>query len=142
MHARREGGGKEEDVDSAAVAEGRRAVDFVSPFLSEWISTSRFNCLSLSTIVGTRGVELAPNEALVKDPVLLSAAAQPWASYPGGHAEGYPDAMKQLFKAVYAAIRGDKDAQYPTFADGAEEQRIGEAIAASARTGQWVDVRR
>jgi predicted dehydrogenase len=83
----------------------------------------------------------APNELLIKDPSLLSPEASRWASYPGGHAEGFPDTFKQLYRAVYAAIDGDRSVEYPTFADGAEEQHIGEAIAASARDGKWTDVR-
>jgi predicted dehydrogenase len=83
-----------------------------------------------------------PNELLIKDPSLLSPQARTWASYPGGHAEGFPDTFKQLYRAVYAAVDGDRSTEYPTFADGAEEQHIGDAIAASARSGGWVEVKR
>jgi predicted dehydrogenase len=82
----------------------------------------------------------SPNELLTKDPSLLSPEARRWASYPGGHAEGFPDTFKQLYRAVYAAIDGDMRVEYPTFADGAEEQHIAEAIAASAQSGSWVEV--
>ncbi len=46
-----------------------------------------------------------PNALLLKDPHLLSDAARPYAHYPGGHNEGYPDANRNLFANVYAAIR-------------------------------------
>jgi predicted dehydrogenase len=65
--------------------------------------------------------------------------------YPPGHAQGYPDAFKALFRAVYAAIESGKAAEthdYPTFDDGLEQVLVGEAIAESARVGQWVPVRR
>jgi predicted dehydrogenase len=65
--------------------------------------------------------------------------------YPAGHAQGYPDAFKAMFRAVYAAIADRKAPEtqdYPTFEDGLEQVLVGEAIAESARAGQWVSVRR
>ncbi|MDG4663685.1 Gfo/Idh/MocA family oxidoreductase [Mycobacterium sp. 236(2023)] len=56
--------------------------------------------------------------------------------YPAGHAMGYPDAFKALFRAVYDG------GEYPTFEDGLEQVLIGEAIAESARLGQWATVQR
>jgi predicted dehydrogenase len=81
-----------------------------------------------------------PNELMIKDPSLMTEEARGWAAYPGGHAEGYPDTFKQLYRAVYAAIEGDASTEYPTFEDGVEVLRIGDAIAASAREGRWVEV--
>ena len=55
--------------------------------------------------------------------------------YPGGHAEGFPDTFKQLYRAVYAAVeegRMPAEPDFPTFADGHEEILLGEAIARSA----------
>src|SRR5262245_2177964 len=40
------------------------------------------------------------SELLQRDPALLSAPARRYSDYPGGHAEGFPDTFKQLFKAV------------------------------------------
>lgn len=65
--------------------------------------------------------------------------------YPTGHAQGYPDTFKALFRAVYAAITAGKAPEtpdYPTFLDGLEQVLVGEAIAESARLGQWVGVAR
>ena len=65
--------------------------------------------------------------------------------YPAGHAQGYADAFKAMFRAVYAAIADGKAPEtqdYPTFDDGLEQVLVGEAIAESARVGQWVSVRR
>ena len=83
-----------------------------------------------------------PNGLLLKSPPLLSEEARKWANYPGGHAEGYPDTFKQLFRAVYAAIDGDSTARYPTFQDGADAQHVCDAIAVSAREERWVEVER
>lgn len=65
--------------------------------------------------------------------------------YPAGHAQGYPDAFKALFRAVYTAIGSGKVAaapDYPTFDDGLEQVLVGEAIAESARLEQWATVER
>ena len=45
-----------------------------------------------------------PNQLLLKDPSLLTEKARGFADYPGGHAEGYPDTHKQLFRRFYASI--------------------------------------
>lgn len=83
----------------------------------------------------------AANEVLSRDPSLLSAAVRPFANYPGGHAEGFPDSFKQLFRAVYEAIdTGKSTIPYPTFADGDREVRLCEAILKSHREQAWVRV--
>lgn len=82
-----------------------------------------------------------PNELLIKDPSLLSDEARQFASYPGGHNEGFPDTFKQLYSAVYRYIEaGDYSApaDFPTFADGHYELQLGEAILQSAREERWV----
>jgi predicted dehydrogenase len=81
-----------------------------------------------------------PNEALTRDPALMSADVRPFASYPGGHAEGFPDTFKQLFRAVYDAIDGGSPGLYPTFADGHREVLLCEAILRSHRDQRWVSV--
>jgi len=89
------------------------------------------------------GHRTAPNQTLIKDPSLLSPEAQQVAAYPGGHAEGFPDTFKQLYKKVYAYIfAGDmsKTPDFPTFADGHYEMLLGEAIERSAREKSWVTV--
>jgi predicted dehydrogenase len=50
-----------------------------------------------------------------------------------------------MFGAVYAAIERGKTPEthnYPTFDDGLEQVLVGEAIAESARVGQWISVHR
>ncbi len=75
-----------------------------------------------------------PNEWLMRDPGLVSAAARGFISYPGGHNEGYDDSFKQCFKAFYDYIaNGDfsAPATFPTFAEGHEEIVLCEAILRS-----------
>jgi predicted dehydrogenase len=85
-----------------------------------------------------------PNELLLRDPALLRPEARTFASYPGGHNEGFPDTFKQLFRAIYDHIdTGDRQAPppFPTFADGHREVVLCEAVLQSQRERRWVDVR-
>jgi predicted dehydrogenase len=90
--------------------------------------------------IGHRG---APNEILIKDPSLMSETGRAYASQPGGHAEGFPDTFKQLYRAVYGVIASGEFARpkpYPTFEDGHHEVVLCERILQSQREGRWVDV--
>lgn len=81
------------------------------------------------------------NESLIRDPSLLAPRVQPFANYPGGHAEGFPDSFKQLYRAIYDAIGGAKgELLYPTFTDGHREVLVCEAILKSHREQRWVKV--
>lgn len=84
------------------------------------------------------------NELLLKDPALLSPAGAEISNYPGGHAEGYPDTFKQLFKAFYDYVSiGDFSATptFPTFVDGHIEVRLCDAVLESAREEKWVQIK-
>lgn len=90
------------------------------------------------------GNRSGPNQVLIKDPSLLSPEARATASYPGGHAEGFPDTFKQLYKKVYDYIfAGDYTCEpdFPTFEDGHYEMLLIEAIERSAHQQAWVDVK-
>ncbi len=63
--------------------------------------------------------------------------------YPPGHAQGFPDTFKDLYRAVYAAVAAGgppDEPDYPTFADGHDEAVIGDAIARSHAEQRWVTV--
>lgn len=82
-----------------------------------------------------------PNGYLTKSPDLMDPATAAIISYPAGHAEGFPDAFKQNFTAIYDAIRGKKPANpFATFEDGLHIMRICDALYKSAQIGQWVAV--
>ncbi len=88
--------------------------------------------------IGRRG---RPSELLLKDPALLDPEVRPFANYPGGHNEGFPDTFKQLYRAVYARIDDPQSPApplYATFADGHRELLLCEAILASHRGRVWV----
>ena len=89
------------------------------------------------------GERNAPNQQLIRDPGLVSAAARTYITYPGGHNEGYDDTFKQCFKAFYDYLHaGDFSAPkpFPTFADGHREIVLCEAVLRSHREQCWVDV--
>jgi predicted dehydrogenase len=86
-----------------------------------------------------------PNELLQRDPGLLTHEAAAIAALPGGHAEGFENGFRAMYRAVYADIAAGRPSPHPayaTFEDGHEEALIVEAVAESARTGQWTNVRR
>jgi predicted dehydrogenase len=70
----------------------------------------------------------------------MSPSARPLARYPAGHAEGYGDAFRNLFAAVYRTIDGRTSERFPTFADGHHGVALVEAAVASARDGGWASV--
>ncbi|MEM6691211.1 MAG: Gfo/Idh/MocA family oxidoreductase [Planctomycetota bacterium] len=84
-----------------------------------------------------------PNQMLIRDPSLMSGDASAIANYPGGHAEGFPDTFKQLFKCFYQHIASGSqkpERSYPTFEDGHREIMICEAILKSHRQQTWVSI--
>lgn len=85
------------------------------------------------------------NEILIRNPALMNAAGQSAAALPGGHVEGFADTFRALFAAIYADVAAGRPSEqpaYPTFADGHDEMLVGDAVAESARTGAWSEVRR
>jgi predicted dehydrogenase len=82
-----------------------------------------------------------PNQVLLKDPSLLYDEAKQYAHYPGGHNEAYPDGPKNLFRNVYGFIVGTRPGgDFATFVDGHNEVAICDAVLASGKQKQWVDV--
>ncbi|MCC5930368.1 MAG: Gfo/Idh/MocA family oxidoreductase [Cyclobacteriaceae bacterium] len=85
----------------------------------------------------------APNQELMRDPSLFYPGSASLISYPGGHAEGFGDTSKQLFKEVYAAIADGKTAEqplFPTFKDGFREQMLCESIIESNKKQSWIHI--
>ena len=90
--------------------------------------------------LGHRG---RPNEVLLRDPTLLARDAARHTALPAGHAEGFGDTFKELYRAVYAAVEAGAppaDPDYPTFADGHRANVLGDLIARSNRERAWVEV--
>ncbi len=153
-------GGAGETVDTRVVTEDFGATLFRmgkarGAMTASQVSAGRKNGLVLE-IYGTRGGAIwrqerpeelwlghrdAPNQVLLKDPSLLAPEAQGFADYPGGHAEGYPDTFKQLFRRFYASVADPAAApDYPVFADGLRQLQILEAELKSATSRAWVSL--
>jgi predicted dehydrogenase len=92
-----------------------------------------------SVWIGRRG---RSSELFERDPGLMAVEAGDISHYPGGHAEGFPDAFKQLALAFYGWIgKGCAGpAPFPTFQDGHREVQLCEAIARSAKDQRWETV--
>jgi predicted dehydrogenase len=119
------------------------------------IAAGRKNCIRFE-IAGTKkslawnseapqelwiGDRAGPNSVLMTDPSLLHAEVRPFANYPGGHQEGFPDTFKQLYRAIYGDVQAGKPSAaplYATFADGHREVVLCEAILKSHQQRGWV----
>ena len=81
-----------------------------------------------------------PNELLIRDPSLLAPGIRSFASYPGGHNEGFPDTFKQLYRAIYERLAEEDFSRpklYAGFDDGHQELLLCEAILRSHREEAW-----
>jgi predicted dehydrogenase len=76
---------------------------------------------------------------IIRNPERMAPAAARLSFSPAGHAEGFNDAFRNLFRDVYSAI-GGADVSYPTLADGYRMVAVVEAIQASARARRAVRV--
>ncbi|UOF90354.1 Gfo/Idh/MocA family oxidoreductase [Fodinisporobacter ferrooxydans] len=86
-----------------------------------------------------------PNEILLADPALFSSEARSSIHHPGGHNEGWPDALKNMMVNYYTFILEGKDplrdkTNFATFEDGHVSMCITDAILESNGTGRWVKV--
>ncbi|CAH0126135.1 Gfo/Idh/MocA family protein [Peribacillus sp. NPDC101481] len=86
-----------------------------------------------------------PNEILQADPALFLPEAKQAIHHPGGHNEGWPDAMKNMMLNYYSFIREGKDllneqVNFATFEDGHISMCITDAILESHEQQKWVKV--
>jgi predicted dehydrogenase len=91
--------------------------------------------------LGHRG---KPNEALPRDPSQFLPEARARTHLPAGHAEGFGETFKELYRSVYAAVADGgppTEPDYPTFADGHWENVLGDAVGLSNRERRWVEVK-
>lgn len=98
-------------------------------------------------VLGTRGsatwrqerpeeLELGSRET--RRVILLKDPAGPLSHYPGGHPEGYPDALTNLIRVFYDERLDPQALQYATFGDGLAAAEFVQAAYQSASAGQWV----
>ncbi len=87
-----------------------------------------------------------PNELLLADPALFKAEARSSIHHPGGHNEGWPDALKNMMINFYTFIREGKNLEtdkpnFATFEDGHLSMCITDAILKSSAEQKWVKVK-
>jgi len=85
------------------------------------------------------------NEVLLADPALFSAEARSAIHHPGGHNEGWPDALKNMMLNFYSFVREGKNLKtdthkFATFVDGHISMCITDAILESHQQQKWVKV--
>jgi predicted dehydrogenase len=76
---------------------------------------------------------------IIRNPDAMVASAARLSFSPAGHAEGFGDAFRNLFRDVYSAI-GGADVSYPTLTDGYRMVALVAAIQASARARRAVSI--
>jgi predicted dehydrogenase len=83
-----------------------------------------------------------PNEILQRGTAKFSEDIAGFTDYPGGHAEGFNDAHKMQYRAVYEHIANGRKtpALFATAADGHHEVKLCEAVLKSSRSKSWVSV--
>lgn len=87
------------------------------------------------------GARDSANQILEKDPGLLSDEASVYAGFPGGHGEGFADAVKNNFSAIYRSIMDPNVKKtYAVFRDGVHMLKVCDAIYESAHKRSWISV--
>jgi predicted dehydrogenase len=154
----RGGGGEEHPVateDLAALLFETEAGATGSLLVSQ-VSAGRKNRLWVEIVAGPetfafdqeRPDELAvlrraAAEAVPRDFATLDPSAARYVTLPGGHPQGYQDCFDAFVAESYAAFAGADPADgLPGLADGARAVQITEAVLASARRNEWVEVGR
>jgi predicted dehydrogenase len=88
------------------------------------------------TVLRRAGAEVIP-----RDFETLAPEAARYVTLPGGHPQGYQDCFDAFVRESYAAFAGEAAADgLPRLADGARAVQITEAVLASARRNEWVEV--
>lgn len=90
-------------------------------------------------IVGRRD---EPNQTLQRGTAGFMEDIANFTDYPGGHAEGFNDAHKMQYRAVYEHVASGRQTTplFATAADGHHEVKLCESILESSRKKTWVSV--
>jgi predicted dehydrogenase len=83
-----------------------------------------------------------PNEVLQRGTPGFHEDVANFTDYPGGHAEGFSDAHKMQYRAVYEHIASGKTTPvlFATAEDGHHEVKLCEALLRSSKAKTWVPV--
>ncbi len=83
------------------------------------------------------------NEVLQRNALLMRPEAASRTHLPVGHAEGFADTFRELYRAVYEDVaRGGPadEPDYPTFRDGHAQNVLCDAVERSHRERAWVEI--
>ena len=86
------------------------------------------------------------NEIFFESPLLQNESTRHYATLPSGHPMGYRDAIVNLFRDYYRAIRDKREGNkialnHPDFIAGHNEMLILEAALESSKQGVWTEVK-
>ena len=83
-----------------------------------------------------------PNQTLQRATPGFDADVAGFTDYPGGHAEGFSDAHKMHYRAVYEHIASGRKtpALFATAEDGHHEVKLCDAVLKSSTGHKWVKV--
>ncbi|MGD7043260.1 Gfo/Idh/MocA family protein [Jeotgalibacillus proteolyticus] len=87
-----------------------------------------------------------PNDLLLADSTLFTPEARSSIHHPGGHNEGWPDALKNMMLNFYTYVKEGKDPakdkpNFATFEDGHASMCLIDAILESHQQEKWVQVK-
>jgi predicted dehydrogenase len=102
---------------------------------SVWWESEDPNTLYYGSRDGANAVSLRGAPGFSEDTVGFT-------DYPGGHAEGFPDAFKMCFRAIYTDVVNGRSKKplYATVQDGHHEVKLCEAILKSSEKKKWINV--
>ncbi len=83
------------------------------------------------------------NEVLQRNALLMQPDAARRTHLPVGHAEGFTETFRELYRAVYEDVARGRPADepdYPTFRDGHVQNVLCDAVAQSHSERRWVEV--
>ena len=131
------GNGAAGNLAVSQVANGRKnciRIEIYGTERSAWWDSESPNTIHYGSRTGANA------EALRACPEFMDAHG--YTDYPPGHAEGFPDTFKMLFRSVYSEIAGagKPERWYAGVADGHHELELCEAIQRSHRTRQWEQI--
>jgi predicted dehydrogenase len=87
------------------------------------------------------GKRTGRNQIFDKDPALMTGQGAGACWFPGGHPEGFPDALRNNLEAMYKTLDGKSaPVGFATFENGLRELKLCDAIWKSAQKGEWVAV--
>src|SRR5690606_8386661 len=100
-----------------------------------WWEREEPNTIYYGSLDGANGTSLRGSPGFSEDTTGFS-------DYPGGHAEGFPDAFKMCFRSIYSdVLKGrSKKPLYATVHDGHHEVKLCEAILKSSESKKWINV--